>query len=255
MLRVPLDRAREIVEERVATGELLAGHLSNPMLIITPQPANDVLAQHETWVHVTGVALESICTTDLLSIQFWNSGRSYARNALRDNQITDLTRASDNVQNRLNMLRAIRESLRFYNIAAEEPPEKPTKQPVAPPGPVNITVQGGTIGTINTGQVSGQIKSNVQHVTGPSAEEFRSIVEAVTAAIKGDAGLTEEDRATALQWMEILTEQAVLPAADRKAVLVKTALESLPGFLSAAQTALPTFQLYLPQLIQFFGLQ
>ncbi len=127
--------------------------------------------------------------------------------------------------------------------------------PAPPPpesgGAVHINITGGTIGTLNTGQVMGDIESHVNAVSGASASKFREAVKAFAEAVDQDAKLGAAARVEILEDLDYLVEEARKQPAERRPTLLRRTIEGLPGALTLAEQAKTAWDAFGPIIAGF----
>ena len=140
------------------------------------------------------------------------------------------------------------------------PPTRPSQSvrrlgegpPAAPSQVINVY---GTVGTLNTGQVLGNIQSHVSAVTGsPSADAFREAVEELAKLIAQDGAFSDASRREILESIDLVAEEASRPPEKRRLGAVRAVLSALPGAIAISGGAIEAWDRYGPAIRAYLGL-
>jgi hypothetical protein len=161
---------------------------------------------------------------------------------------------------RIRALRTIVKKLSLYDRVPDGPPDAPVtigaatwgRPPAAPSQVINVY---GTVGTLNTGQVLGNIQSHVSSVTGsPSADAFREAVEELAKLIAQDGAFSDESRREILESIDLVAEEASRPPEKRRLGAVRAVLSALPGAIAISGGAIEAWDRYGPAIRAYLGL-
>ncbi len=161
---------------------------------------------------------------------------------------------------RIRALRTIVKKLPLYDRVPDGPPEPPVtigaatwgRPPAAPAQVINVY---GAVGTVNTGQVLGNIQSHVSAVTGsPSADAFREAVEELAKLIAQDGALSDASRKEILESIDLVAEEAGRPPEKRRLGAVRAVLSTLPGAIAISGGAIEAWDRYGPAIRAYLGL-
>jgi len=172
------------------------------------------------------------------------------------NEMEELTRLREQVQDRIARLRTIVKKLPLYDPAPEPPNENaaPVSTATRPKVPRVAIYNYGPVGTLNTGEVLGDIHSHVSAVTGVSAEAFREAVEKFAESIAGNRELADENRQLVLESIDVAAEEATRPPEKRRRKVVGALLLAIPGAISVSGGAIEAWQTFGPAIRAQFGL-
>jgi hypothetical protein len=111
------------------------------------------------------------------------------------------------------------------NIAGVRPGLFPRiKIPPAPSAP--ITLNNSVVGALNTGVVR-EIEVNLTHLQNSGNHKATDALKALTETILRDPSADNTQKSDLVEHIAFLSEQAVLPAKDRKPAVIKTTLSTL----------------------------
>lgn len=115
----------------------------------------------------------------------------------------------------------------------------PVEMPPFPSRGVDIdysptTIQGSTVGAVNTGAIAGQAQVSVTLLRGQGASDLADAITELGNAIQASREITEEIRADLLGHIAFLADQANRPEEQRYRGLIKTALGALRNGVTAA---------------------
>ena len=119
---------------------------------------------------------------------------------------------------------------------------------------IHISISGGTVGTLNFGQVIGDIETHVNAVTGGSADQFKRAVKEIVESIERDGSLTEAAKAGALEFFDYLAEAAASAPPIRKLSIIRRVLVGIGETFEDASDAHAVWDRRGPIVRRFFGL-
>jgi hypothetical protein len=172
------------------------------------------------------------------------------------NEMEELTRLREQVQDRIARLRTIVKKLPVYD-PAQEPPNgnsAPVSTATRQKAPQVAIYNYGPVGTLNTGEVLGDIHSHVSAVTGVSAEAFREAIEKFAESVAGNRELADENRQLVLESIDVAAEEATRPPEKRRRKVVGALLLAIPGAISVSGGAIEAWQTFGPAIRAQFGL-
>jgi hypothetical protein len=119
-----------------------------------------------------------------------------------------------------------------------------------------INILNSTIGILNTGQIKNieSININIGKLNDAGSDEIANALRNLTAAVVESTELAGDDKSDALEQLESLSEQAILPASERnKPGVVKAVFTTLNGTLAAAGSLAGIWSAWGPAIQRFFG--
>jgi len=132
---------------------------------------------------------------------------------------------STQIQTVLNSLSAsIQRSTGFYTPPIEIP-AFPTKGSEINYSPTSI--QGSTVGAVNTGSIVGQTQISVTLLKGQGADELADAIAEITSAIEVSTEVADDLRAELLSEVAFLADQATQAPEGRQLVPIKAVLSAL----------------------------
>src|SRR2546428_5490053 len=171
-------------------------------------------------------------------------------------EMRHLIRLRQQVQHRIGNLRTIVKKLPLYDPVSDSPngDAAPTIGP-SRPKPARVAIYNyGPVGTLNTGQVLGDIHSHVSAVTGVSAEAFREAIEKFAESIAHNQELSDENRQLVLESIDVAAEEAARPPEKRRLGVVRAMLAAVPGAIAVSGGAIEAWHAYGPTILAQFGL-
>jgi hypothetical protein len=143
-------------------------------------------------------------------------------------------------------------------IAPFGPPSPKIQIPPAPVPPIHynnqsVSVSGGTVGSINFGQVE-TIKVDIDALTQSGAVTQAEALVAVVNAVLDEPSLPAEKKNELLEQLAFLTKEAALPAAERKPSVIKSVLNAIKDGASTAGAIATAWQTAGPIVRGYFGL-
>jgi hypothetical protein len=121
----------------------------------------------------------------------------------------------------------------------------------------SINIVNSTVGVLNTGQMN-NIKSitvNIGKLNDSGLADVAAALNALTDAVAASVELMDEARSSALEQLETLSEQALLPENERmKPGILKTIGSALSSTLAAAGGLAEVWSTWGPPVLAFFGL-
>lgn len=119
-----------------------------------------------------------------------------------------------------------------------------------------INISNSTIGILNTGQIKNieTININIGKLNETGADEVAQALKNVTAAVAESSELSDEAKSDALEQLENLSEQAILPAPERtKPGVLKAVFTTLNVALAAGGSLAGIWATWGPAIQKFFG--
>jgi hypothetical protein len=119
-----------------------------------------------------------------------------------------------------------------------------------------IHIDGGTIGVLNTGQMEGiqRIDINISRLGETSETSIAEALRALTEAVVSTQTISIEQRSDMLDQLHGLSEQALLPPAQRKSGVVKAIITGLAGGLNTASGLARIWSTWGDTIRTYFGL-
>lgn len=171
-------------------------------------------------------------------------------------EMFELESLRERVRLRIARLQAIVKKLPLYDPVPEAtsldpgPATKASRQ-----RPTQVAIYNyGPVGTLNTGEVLGDIHSHVSAVTGVSAEVFREAIEKFAESIAENRELSDENRQLVLESIDVAAEEATRPPEKRRRRMVGALLLAIPGAISLSGGAIEAWQTFGPAIRAQFGL-
>jgi len=168
----------------------------------------------------------------------------------------ELVLLSERLQHRINKLRTIVQKLPLYGLAEEahaEPQASPKAQTQRGPSHVTVNVHA-PVGTLNTGEVLGNIHSHVSTVTGMSAADFRSAITEFARVIGENRDLPEQRRKAVLETIDLVAEEANQPPEKRRLEAIQLLLLAIPALVDVSNVAVQAWNTYGPAIRAYLGL-
>ncbi len=120
-------------------------------------------------------------------------------------------------------------------------------------GGVEAHFYGPVSGTVNFGEIIGNIASSVRTLSEqPSTRKFAEAIDGLTKAVQDDSLLSPEDRTEALQNVKTLGTQATLSPPQRESGVFKAALKYVPMLLSSTVSGIKIWETFGPTIEAFF---
>jgi hypothetical protein len=162
-------------------------------------------------------------------------------------QITD----RDEEQLRHAMTMQNQAAAELENIAGVRPGLFP--RITIPPTPfAPITLNNSVVGAVNTGVVR-DIAVNLTHLQNSGNDKATDALKALTEAILRDPSADNTQKNDLVEHIAFLSEQAVLPAKDRKPAVIKTTLGTLTQAAGTVTAMAGAWQVAEPILKTLFG--
>ena len=251
-LTMSREKAAEELDERIMVGRELRAKL-NPGDLMAGNRLDAAEAEMKRWSSFNAELLHSMFTTDRVANSYFYAAPHRMRTVYGERADIRYTHLLEGYDKRIAELGLIKEKLRLYEVDAE--------RPVAPPAhgaphfrELHIHVERSTIGQFNLGQVVGNIETNLQAVSGPSAEELAQVLKSLVEAVATDTALPDEAKQEALENIEVLASAAAQPPARRAIGPVKAVLAATGALLGAGSSALTIWQAAEPLLRAHFGM-
>jgi hypothetical protein len=130
----------------------------------------------------------------------------------------------------------------------------PVPSPTEATPNIHISIYGGTVGTLNLGQVIGGIETHVNAVTGGSADQFKLAVKQIVESVQRDESLTQSAKAAVLEHVEYLAEAAASPPPNRKLSVITRVVGGIGEATGAASDARGVWNTWSPTVRRFFSL-
>ena len=160
----------------------------------------------------------------------------------------DFRDSVDSLRSHIRQLEATVDGLEFM----QEPSSSPAQTPTHTGGMRDVTVHVHG-GSVNFGNIRGDVKANVANIAGPKAEELKGLMNELAVLISTSPQLDAESRETAAEALEVLSEGVKTGPGGKPGALLKSAVRRLPSVLSALdegrrlwEQALPLIKGYLP---------
>ena len=136
--------------------------------------------------------------------------------------------------------------------------KNPVAMPKLPTPPINyknqnVTVNGGTVGAINFGNVE-EIKINLQAMQQNGESDLAGSFEKLTDAIVAAQDVNDATKNELLEQISDLSSQAAIPAEDRKPGRIKALMSAVQTGSAAVSSAAGAWQAVAPLLKGHFGL-
>jgi hypothetical protein len=246
-LRKSREEAKRLLDYQISIGEEIARRITGSYL---SGGADALEKEISRWSSYNRELLHQLFDTDEVADGY---GAVFAAWVSRyESEHEKLRRAHDSLSNRINELKAVAGKLDLYELAPDQSlPEiatfgaaTPQSRPKRPqPQPV-IHISHSTIGTLNTGEVLGSIRSHVAVAAGPSAEAFREAVQSFAAEIAEDETLSQELRKEVLDSIDYLAEAGSETPDKRRLGVIRGTLTAMPGVLALSAKALEAWDKY-----------
>ncbi len=252
-LRKSPEEAIAVIGLQIKRGHELADSfdpMRNPTLFMGGKTIDDVENDIRRWSSFNSELLGGLFDTEEVAHDYgWSGG--FGGGSVYDAPAVVLRRLRQSVADRVSHLEGIRERIEagLYERAPSEGGELPHHRGTGPTsrqpftqGPIfNI----GTVGTLNTGEVLGNIHSHLSGVTGsPSADAFREAIEAFSKVIAQANELPDEIKAEVLESLDLVAESATHPPVKRRMTVLRKVLASLPETLALSSRALDAWDRY-----------
>jgi len=118
---------------------------------------------------------------------------------------------------------------------------------------VKITLNASQIGTLNLGNIVGDVETHLTAVSDADARAAQESLQTLAQAILDDQALTDEQRQELLENVDLLAEEAGKPGPHRRSGLVRSVLTGLAASLGAAGGLAEVWAAVGPALLDFFG--
>jgi hypothetical protein len=263
------EEAATALKARIEVGRELAQTVNpafNPAMVLAGtimgnQGIDEIKKRVARWSDFNSELLRSLFDTDEVATDYEfyigiGIGSTY------DGPAVILDRLHESIDDRVSRLLGIVEKIEagLYELAgASFPiPSSPSRDGASPRRPSNppvINIYGGTVGTLNTGEVLGNIHSHVSSLTGsPSAVAFRESIEAFSKTVAEVDDLTDPVRTEVLENIEFIAESGAQPPDKRRVGVLRAALTMLPDTLALSSRALEAWDKYSGAIRLHLGL-
>jgi hypothetical protein len=246
--------AASLIDVQIQRGRELAEGMDpmrNPGLVMN-RTVDDIENDVRRWHAFSGELLGGIFDTDEVAHSYDWTGVSLGGSSL-DGPDVILRRLRQSVIDRISNLEGVKERVeaglyeRAPDVAGDDrrnAASGATSRPASGGSPV-INIYDSTVGTLNTGEVLGNIHSRVSGVTGsPSADAFRKGIDALSEVVAAAEDLPNTKRTEALDCIEVIAESAAQPATSRRVGVVRSVIASLPETLALSSRALDAWDKY-----------
>jgi hypothetical protein len=175
---------------------------------------------------------------------FMRAGKIYIASHY-DTANVQYNRTHERLRDSVGKLEGIRDLISVIVEAPLRP--APTSRTAATPAP-RITVTG-NVGTLNLGEIVGNIESHITSTTGPSAEEFREAMRAIVEVSR--RALPPEAQEEALQQLEFISAEAEKPPEKRSRAIIGPVLERLAQVMVLADATKTAWNDWGPGITHF----
>jgi hypothetical protein len=198
------------------------------------------------WDSTTRIALQSVFTGTELLNRYSGVHIGFVGGPTSDEE--EFRDSVDSLRAHVRQLEAIVDGLEFM---AEPDVNAERGQREAPAmRDVTVHVHGGSV---NFGNIQGDVNANVANLKGPNAEEIKLLMDQLAQVVGTSTGIEDESRDVAAEALEVISEAVSIGPKGRAGALLKSALSRLPAALAAVEEgkrlweqALPLIQPYLP---------
>lgn len=246
--RFSVEDTATALDAQIESGSGIRSQLNAPFVANLDKVETDA----RMWFDYNYELLRRRFTTDEVADEYHNSRPHYMR-SVYDNPNRRYVQLQDSLDRQLTKLRSIRQRLQLYEIEEDQAPQVTE---VATPRyrDVHIHIEGSTVGQLNLGHVVGNIETHLSAVSGPSADELRTVVTELVQAIVADEKLTAAIKADALDNIDFLTEAAATPSGARRLSVVRAVLYWMGWALGAGGSGVLVWGAAEPVLHRFFGI-
>lgn len=249
-LKAAREDAERRLTERITFGRQLLARLS-PSMLVAPGTFDAVKADVEKWASFNATLLETLVDTDEIANTYGLTtmlgfGSHY------DTAAVILRKRQESLREQVTYLESVLERLELYETAI--PSNADTRRTLSGlHETVHLTIKDSTVGTLNLGEILGDIKTHVNQVTGPSAESFKAAITAVSEAVVRDADLASQRKAI-LEHLDELTEKAKQPPSQRKLSTIKSLFGFIRDAISTGTEAAKVLEGHGVDITSFFGI-
>jgi hypothetical protein len=110
------------------------------------------------------------------------------------------------------------------------------------------------VGTINLGQIAGNIENTLNQMQDPNAESLRTALKSIAEAIVNDEQIDPKSKAELLESVEFLSESAVQQPEERRSGILKRVIAGLSEGMATAAAAGQVWSTWAPVVGRYFGL-
>jgi hypothetical protein len=119
---------------------------------------------------------------------------------------------------------------------------------------INVTLHNSPGAVVNVDSIVSHIQTNAQAIAQQGGQQFADAISKLAEEIRKSTELGET-RAEALQNIEVLSDQAKLPAGERKTGVIKSIYLGLSTALTLANTAATAWHTYGPIIAEYFNIK
>lgn len=249
-LKVAREDAERRLTERITLGHQLLARLS-PTMLVAPGTFDAVKADIHKWRKFNGALLEVLFDTDEIANAYGYT-TMLGISSHYDNHPVILRKMDESLREQVTYLESVVERLELYEPA---PPSGTTTNRSLSRlhETVHLTIKDSTVGTLNLGEILGDIKTHVNQVTGPSAESFKEAITAVSEAVARDTSLANQRKAI-LEHLDELAEKAKQPPSQRKLSTIKSLFGFIRDAISTGTEAANALEEHGVDITSFFGI-
>lgn len=252
-LKKSREEAQRLLEIQIGRGNDLVTRTT--AAAYSPSTVDQIRAEARRWSSYNEELLRSMFDTDEVADNYsWFVPIAVA--TVYSSPSQDLVDMRESTEESVNRLQAVMDKLELYELAPRWPQPQPSKGNERPsPRPSTVINIHTNLAPLTIGDVLGTIHSHTLNIGGSvAADAFRAAIEKFADLVAKDASLTEEQRKEALENLELVTQTAKLPLAQRVMGPVKATVAAIPGLLASSDHLLTAWQQYSPAIKTYIGL-
>ena len=119
---------------------------------------------------------------------------------------------------------------------------------------VTININQSTVGTVNLGDIVGNIENHLNSVTDDSASEVIIALKEISESVADDASLTAEARRGLLENLDYLSQSVAQDQAQRSQGVIRSVVDTLSKGVGLVGSAASAWSAWGPTVTAFFGL-
>ena len=196
------------------------------------------------WRTLVKETLRRLFDQDEYADAFWSAGKIYFLDPYQRPEV-EFEREHERLRDSVGKLEGIRELISVI-VEAPRRPAPPSRQAVTPSPRVTVA---GNVGTLNLGEIIGNIESHITSTTGPTADEFREAIRAIVEVSR--QALPAAAQQEAFEQLEFISAEAEKPPEKRQRAIIGPVLERLAKLMVLADATKTAWNDWGPAIAHF----
>ena len=119
---------------------------------------------------------------------------------------------------------------------------------------IEININGGKVSNLNLGKIIGNVNNNIEELNKSGSYDITKSIKEITEAITQASTLNDDLKLEYLEYLKLLSEEAIKPKENRNYPVIRTVLKTIGAALSNISSIEQIWSTYGPSILNFFDL-